>query len=69
MRRRKNVFWSGGSATVSVAVAVSVGVLWSSSKTQKTSTSRFGWLTELLFGRSNRSSTQEATTKATMGET
>lgn len=68
MRRRKMI-WLGGLVTVSVAVAVSVGVLWSSSKTQKTSTSRFGWLTELLFGRSNRSSTQEATTKATMGET
>ena len=67
MRRRKMI-WLGGLVTVSVAVAVSVGVLWSSSKTQKTTTSRFGWLTEFLFGRSNRSSTQEATAKATMGE-
>lgn len=67
MRRRKMI-WLGGLVTVSVAVAVSVGVLWSGSKTQKTTTSRFGWLTDLLFGRSSRSSTHEATTKATTGE-
>lgn len=49
--RRRKMIWLGGLVSVSVAVAVGVGVLWGS-KRKAMHTSRLGWLTELIFGRS-----------------
>ena len=54
MRRRKMI-WLGGLVSVGVAVAVSVGLLWGSSKARK-STDRFDWFTSLIFGSARQGS-------------
>lgn len=61
--RRRKMFWLGG--LVSVSVAVAVGVLWGSVVTKTeggergkvVATSRFSWLTDMIFGRNSVAAT------------
>jgi len=51
--RRRKMMWLGGLFSMSVAVAVGVGVLWSGKHNNTEggeSKSRFRWLTQMLFG-------------------